>query len=304
MADTPVPDKKPSRAVVFARRATSTIALWVLIGGAIAWDSPVLLSAMVVVVGVLAALEFLVLLDLKAVRGWAGVSTVTGAVCIAYLAGAAVLCHHSGQPDFGYLDAGAVAALLLLVTAALLFHPIDGVRTKDMLFGALFCFGYTAVLISFLIRLLYVGGAEPGAPSGVFYVLFLLVVTKFSDMGAYIVGTAIGKNKFIPHISPGKTWEGILLGCFPFAIGGAFAVYALFADKMPLLSWGHVAILGFGLAAIAVVGDLAESVLKRCLAKKDSGNFLPGIGGVLDLVDSILFTAPALFFYLTMLDRL
>ena len=70
---------------------------------------------------------------------------------------------------------------------------------------------------------------------------------------------------------------------------------------MPLLTWPHVIVLGFGLALVAVVGDLAESVLKRCLAKKDSGNVLPGIGGVLDLIDSLLFTAPALYFYLALL---
>ena len=71
---------------------------------------------------------------------------------------------------------------------------------------------------------------------------------------------------------------------------------------MPLFTWQSVVILSFFLAIIAALGDLAESVLKRSLAVKDSGNILPGIGGVLDLVDSVLFTAPVVFIYLTYLS--
>ena len=79
-------------------------------------------------------------------------------------------------------------------------------------------------------------------------------------------------------------------------------MFYLFKDEMPLLGWQSVVILSFCLALIAALGDLAESVLKRSLLVKDSGKILPGIGGVLDLVDSILFTAPVLFIYLTYLS--
>ena len=79
-------------------------------------------------------------------------------------------------------------------------------------------------------------------------------------------------------------------------------MFYLFKDEMPLLGWQSVVILSFCLALIAALGDLAESVLKRSLAVKDSGKILPGIGGVLDLVDSVLFTAPVLFIYLTYLS--
>ena len=99
-------------------------------------------------------------------------------------------------------------------------------------------------------------------------------------MGAYIVGTAIGKRKFIPHISPGKTWEGIVGGGFPFALLGGALIYHFFGDQMPALSWPSALGMSALLAAVAIVGDLAESVIKRCLEKKDSGAVLPGIGGV------------------------
>ena len=116
------------------------------------------------------------------------------------------------------------------------------------------------------------------------------------------IGTLIGKNKMIPHISPGKTWEGFIFGCLTFAVGGGCLMFYLFKDEMPLLEWRAVVILSFCLAVIAALGDLAESILKRSLAVKDSGNILPGIGGVLDLLDSVLFTAPVLFIYLTLLS--
>jgi phosphatidate cytidylyltransferase len=117
-------------------------------------------------------------------------------------------------------------------------------------------------------------------------------------MGAYITGSLIGRHKMIPHISPAKTWEGFA-GALFFAQLAACGLYALLPEQLAALhSWPHVIALGFLLAILAVIGDLAESVVKRSLHAKDSGNMLPGIGGGLDLIDSICFTAPALYFYL------
>ncbi len=140
-----------------------------------------------------------------------------------------------------------------------------------------------------------------GQPAGGFYLLFVLVVTKFTDMGAYITGTLIGKHKMIPHISPGKTWQGFG-GAIGWAVLGGFIVYWLFPEQIDLLKPMHIVILGVVLALVAVIGDLAESVLKRSLDVKDSGNFLPGIGGALDLIDSLLFTGPIFYFYLRALQ--
>jgi phosphatidate cytidylyltransferase len=102
----------------------------------------------------------------------------------------------------------------------------------------------------------------------------------------------------IPHVSPGKTWEGFG-GALVFAQLAGCGLFAAFPSELSVLhSWGHVVALGFLLALLAVIGDLAESVVKRALDAKDSGRMLPGIGGSLDLIDSICFTAPALVFYL------
>ena len=135
------------------------------------------------------------------------------------------------------------------------------------------------------------------ADTGTFYVLYFILVTKFSDVGAYCTGSLIGKHKMIPRISPGKTWEG-----FGGAIAVATGTSVLFAscagDRLHGMTIVHAVILGIILSTTAVVGDLIESIFKREAGVKDSGRFFPGIGGVLDLLDSLLFNAPIMYLYL------
>jgi phosphatidate cytidylyltransferase len=128
-------------------------------------------------------------------------------------------------------------------------------------------------------------------------VLWLILVTKFSDMGAYLTGSLIGKHPLVPHISPKKTWEGFF-GALVFSVLGGFLLLWLIPEKLSVLRPFDAVALGLVLGFAAIVGDLAESIIKRSADVKDSGNFLPGIGGALDLIDSLLFTAPLLFFYL------
>jgi phosphatidate cytidylyltransferase len=116
-------------------------------------------------------------------------------------------------------------------------------------------------------------------------------------MGAYLTGSLIGKHKLVPHISPAKTWEG-LGGALGFSLLASLGLFWLMPTQLSALNWTHAAVLGLLLGFAAVIGDLAESIVKRSTGVKDSGNFLPGIGGALDLIDSLLFTAPLLFFYL------
>lgn len=135
-----------------------------------------------------------------------------------------------------------------------------------------------------------------------FLLIYLLAVTKFSDVGAYVVGSMIGRHKMIPRISPGKTWEG-----FAGAILTSLVISVVLTHYMeghaPSLSFTSSIVLGILLPLVSVVGDLAESVVKRDASIKDSGHAIPGIGGVLDLIDSILFTAPVLYFYLQFTAR-
>ncbi len=137
-----------------------------------------------------------------------------------------------------------------------------------------------------------------GLLTGHFYLLYLAAVTKFSDCGAYLLGSLIGKHPMIPHVSPKKTWEGFA-GALLLPAFASWLLFRLMPEQLSLIFSSERAILlGLCLAIVAVVGDLAESVVKRATGVKDSGHFIPGIGGALDLVDSLLFTGPLLYLYL------
>jgi phosphatidate cytidylyltransferase len=151
---------------------------------------------------------------------------------------------------------------------------------------------YVPWLLNFIQKINFFPGVD-----GKFYVLYFIVVTKFSDMGAYLVGSMIGRHKMIPRISPGKTWEGFG-GAIVVSTGASVAFAHLFGDKMPGLTLVHAILLGVILSSTAVIGDLIESLFKREAGLKDSGRFFPGIGGILDLLDSLLFNAPIMYLYL------
>jgi phosphatidate cytidylyltransferase len=132
---------------------------------------------------------------------------------------------------------------------------------------------------------------------GRFYLLYFLLVTKFSDTGAYVVGSLIGRHKMIPRISPGKTWEGFF-GAIAVSTGASVLFARWAGDRLAGMDWVHAIILGVLLSVAAVVGDLIESLFKREAGVKDSGRFFPGIGGILDLLDSLMFNAPLMYVYL------
>jgi len=130
---------------------------------------------------------------------------------------------------------------------------------------------------------------------GLAWISLILVVTWAGDTGAYFAGRAFGRTKLFPRVSPNKTWEGAIGGLL-LSIVGACVVKAL---GLPELSWAHAIILGALVDIIAILGDLVESMFKRAFGVKDSGWIMPGHGGILDRVDSLLFTAPATWAYVT-----
>jgi len=130
-------------------------------------------------------------------------------------------------------------------------------------------------------------------PGGEFLVLFLAVVTWASDAGAYYAGTLWGNHLLIPSVSPKKTVEGVL-GGLALAVAAAIVAKWWFASQL-LLS--DAVILGVLLTGTGLIGDLFESMIKRRTGVKDSGGILPGHGGMLDRLDSLLFTAPTFYYY-------
>lgn len=131
---------------------------------------------------------------------------------------------------------------------------------------------------------------------GIWALLMFIFVVKSSDIGAYAIGTLFGRHKFSPKVSPSKTWEGMAA-----AVAAATIVAFVFAASFDIMTWWLAAIFGCCFAFIAQFGDLIESMIKRDAQLKDSANNVPGFGGVLDIVDSPLVTAPFayLFFMLT-----
>ena len=122
---------------------------------------------------------------------------------------------------------------------------------------------------------------------------FLFLVVWLGDAGAYYTGKNFGKHKLSPRISPKKTIEGLAGGVITSVIA-AVIIHFTFLDEVPLI---HAAIMGAILSVAGVIGDLAESLWKRSAAVKDSGTLIPGHGGFLDRLDSILYTAPILYIY-------
>jgi phosphatidate cytidylyltransferase len=157
---------------------------------------------------------------------------------------------------------------------------------------------YVPWLLNFIQKINFFPFA-PGSPpdAGKFFLLYFILITKFSDMGAYAVGSLIGRHKMIPRISPGKTWEGFG-GAILVSTGASLAFVHCFGAKMVGMNYLHAVVLGVILSVTAVIGDLIESLFKREAGVKDSGSWFPGIGGILDLLDSLLFNAPIMYLYL------
>lgn len=162
----------------------------------------------------------------------------------------------------------------------------DGAMT---VFGVLYL-GLTLGMLS-MTRLL---------PQGEWLIFFLLLVTWASDTGAYYVGTLIGRHCLAPTISPKKTVEGLVGGL----IGAIIVAYVARWWFLPELSGLDCLILGTLLTITGLWGDLTESAMKRSVGVKNSGGILPGHGGMLDRLDSLLFTAPVFYYYVTMASRL
>ena len=181
---------------------------------------------------------------------------------------------------------------LLFIVLTLLFLIVMQFKRRDSsgvivnisttLFGIL----YVSWLFSFLIKIRYLTG-------GAGYVAGVLLITKLGDIGAYLVGSRFGKTPLIPRISPKKSVEGAIGGLF-FSLLGAMACKAFLHT-----GYANLFFMGLSLSILGQLGDLSESLMKRDCQVKDSGNIFPGLGGVLDSIDSILFAAPVFYFYMS-----
>ena len=296
----PVAAPQPvSKAKVFARRLTSTVILWSVVLGAMFSGSKLIsdyvFAAIMLVLACVGLMEFYGLVEKREMfcfKKWgvaAGVLLMLGT----FLHVTGHLGIHGSPARVNDFE---TSFLIVFVLGLCVLQFLSKTNTAGIVAISTTLFGlmYVPWLLNFIQKINFFPGIND---NGKFYVLYFILVTKFSDSGAYAVGSLIGRHKMIPRISPAKTWEGFG-GAIVVATGASLVFAHCFADKMPGMTPLHAVILGVILSSTAVIGDLIESLFKREAGVKDSGNFFPGIGGILDLLDSLLFNAPIMYLYL------
>ncbi|GAA2523187.1 phosphatidate cytidylyltransferase [Rarobacter incanus] len=188
---------------------------------------------------------------------------------------------------------GLLIACVLTIVAAVVWRLMEGGgqgAVRDLT-GIAFAVAYLPLMAGFVVIIL----AEPG---GQYRVALLLLLAVASDVGGFFAGVFLGKHPLAPSVSPKKTWEG-LAGSFALAIA-----VALVGAKLIGIDPISAAMLGIIVPVTATLGDLGESLLKRDLGLKDMGSLLPGHGGVLDRIDSMLLTAPFVYVVFAVADRM
>lgn len=239
--------------------------------------APLLLSV-VMLASLLALYEYYLLTQTRVAGAfaWTGYLIGAGILLSSYFNGASVLVM---LPS---------AAALILMTA--LFSPGDRKPALETTAFTLFGAWYVCGLMGYLVDIRMI---DSGSRLGAHLLMMLFVIIWANDIFAYLAGKSVGRHALAPQVSPKKTIEGAVAG-FVFGIAAAI-MYARFL--IPQLTWIHAGILGGLVGAASQIGDLCESLLKRSAGVKDSGNLLPGHGGVLDRIDSLLFGAPAMYYY-------
>ena len=285
---------------VFIPRFISTVVLWSIALFIAFTGYEILFWLLISAFGLIALWEFYRMLDHRGLPNFKFIGLLCGAVM---LAGSFHYFSTIGPASSYDFEVAVLLFFLLTVFGRQMFARLRHDEPLQTMAYTLFGLLYVLWLFNFTTKILYLTPrASSGIVSGQFYCLYLIAVTKFSDMGAYLTGSAIGRHLMVPQISAKKTWEGFF-GALVFALLCSLGLFKLMPGHLSALTWTHATVLGLLLGFAAVIGDLAESIIKRSTGVKDSGNLLPGIGGALDLIDSLLFTAPLLFFYLRLVIR-
>ena len=198
-----------------------------------------------------------------------------------------------GGSQSSLIGVAMVLGVAILLTWSMFAHedPEEGALS-----GAV-----TAISVSYIAAAMaFIGLVRGFQPDGLQWLLYVLIATWATDTGAYFAGRFFGKTKLIERISPKKTWEGAI-GGLVLSVVGALVIRSLDPALSPggieRVAWHHIAALGALIHVSGVVGDLVESLFKRAHGIKDSGWIMPGHGGILDRMDSIIFTAPVTWIY-------
>jgi phosphatidate cytidylyltransferase len=269
----------------FTTRTITGAVFVILIVGSVILDEKIF-ATLFLFVSILTQLEFYQVLEKRGRKPQVYLGVGVGSLLYLSLAANA-----SGL--FGSFGHGLIFLNFLLISLIFTFElftksadPFGNIGTT--LTGVLYVALPFGLLNYLYLPVIYPNNFNFGILLGYFMILWL------NDTGAYLVGSAFGKHRLFERISPGKTWEG--------SIGGAlFAILAagLLSNYFPGLSLWQWIVMALIIVVFGTFGDLVESMLKRSLAIKDSGNILPGHGGMLDRFDAVLLSAPAVFVFIT-----
>jgi len=253
------------------------------------WPPGVIVFIIVLTLSILGARELAAILADKGITSSRRIST------FAAVLGLLVSCLIPSW--FSAVDAAAATSMsaMLVLAAAIIFFArnktVEGVVAATG--GALLSYVYLGLMFGFILAI----RREHTA----WELLWVMLVTKSCDIGAYFTGKAIGKHKLIPWLSPGKTWEGLFGGVALACLVAYFGWWILNPDNGAPMWWIGV-VPGIIFAVIGQAGDLFESVFKRDAGIKDSGRAIPGFGGVLDVIDSPVLVGPFAYWWLRWMD--
>ncbi|MEX1012634.1 MAG: phosphatidate cytidylyltransferase [Waddliaceae bacterium] len=214
------------------------------------------------------------------------------------------LCEAKGYPSMKYLG---ITSTILYLVAIWIGHPLlleEAILFFTLFFGfcyyfyfgdkpllslamTLFGIGYLTLPLSSILRIIYLD-------DGKLWVIYLLLIKAATDGGGYLFGSMLGRKSLAPSISPHKTWEGAACGTL---LAILITICFNYLTPHPLLGLSQAVFLAVSLAIFMIIGDLAESLIKRDIGVKDSAH-IPGVGGVLDTIDSLVFATPFLYFFL------
>jgi phosphatidate cytidylyltransferase len=183
--------------------------------------------------------------------------------------------------------------LAFLSVLILQFARKDNTNAVVGISTTMFAVFYVSWLFSFLIKVRFL---LPGL-EGIQLLIYILIVTKMGDIGALLVGSRYGRHPLLPRVSPNKSIEGSL-GSFAFSVAASLFCSPLLPAAAGF-GFGKIIFMGMFFGGIGQLGDLSESLMKRDCNVKDSGKLLPGMGGILDIIDSLLFSVPAFYLFMS-----
>ncbi len=273
---------------IIKRSISGIVYIAIIIAGILCGTSAY--SSLLLLLGITAAIEFSRLL-----AGQKASTALTTALDVAgtiFMISGFIAANLIGSPSIAWCFATLYILYLVARLVCQLYLPaLDAIRSLGYSF---FSQIYIALPIS-LMTLLYSRCGTPHLVLGIFIMIWL------NDTGAFIVGSAIGRHRLFPRISPKKSWEGFWGGVV-FAIAAGILFGTCFQHFFSGLDTIQLAVAGAVVAAFATWGDLVESLIKRTLGVKDSGNIIPGHGGILDRIDSLLLVAPAMVAYIVIIE--